>query len=820
MKASEISNIVKSGEASVTQPDADIERLLTDSRRLVEPATTLFFAIPTQRNTGCRYIDDLYRAGVRSFVVPTGYKVAHNDVNLWPVDDVVAALQRMAAYRRSCYHIPVVGITGSNGKTVVKDWLVQMLSADRRVVASPKSYNSQIGVPLSVWQMGDNHDIAIFEAGISQTGEMDALRDIIRPTIGIFTNIGQAHEEGFPSLESKIAEKLKLFSSCDTLIYCSDHRPLHDMIATLPDGRPEHLFTWGSAESNDLQLKNVTTTDGSSTLTLCHRGTSFTVTIPFVDRASRENVMHCIALMLLLGYPADTIARRCAALTAVEMRLEMDEAADDCLLINDSYSLDLSSLNIALDQLAHQRQHPRRTLIMSDIPQSALDRRTLYGQVAHLLRQRGVDRFIGIGPSLSDLADLFAPIAATEFYSSTDDFLAHISTTSFHDETILLKGARLFGFERIAKLLQRKSHETVMEVNLDALVNNLHYYRSRLAQGTRLMAMVKASSYGAGTVEVASTLQFNHVDYLTVAYIDEGVELRRGGITLPIMVMNPEPAGFDDIVRYRLEPDIYSFRILDLFADHLASSASVTEPFPIHIEFDTGMHRLGFTGNDVERLHERLGALRNLLRVESVFSHLACSEDPTMDDFTHRQIDRLREWSHGLPGIKHILNSSGISRFPEAQMDMVRLGIGLYGVAPEPEVQARLRQVSRLVTRISQIKDIPAGDTVGYNCRWCATRPSRIAILTIGYADGLHRGLGNGRGRVSINGHEAPIIGSVCMDMCFVDVTDVDCREGDRAVIFGEGDLLQRNATAAGTIPYELLTAVAPRVKRVYYHEE
>ncbi|MGX8712456.1 MAG: alanine racemase [bacterium] len=792
MNASEIQLVLKDSVSHVVRPDNDIRHLLTDSRTLTQPEGTLFFAIPTQRNSGVYYVNDLYKAGVRNFVVPIGSAFDYCDANLWEVPNVIAALQQLAAAHRAQYHIPVVGITGSNGKTIVKDWLVQLLSPDRHVVASPKSYNSQIGVPLSVWQMSEEHDIALFEAGISQPGEMEALRKVIQPTIGILTNIGSAHDENFNSQEQKLQEKMKLFSSVEYLISSADR---------------------------NFQLLSMVSDEHSTTLTINYHGTTFPVTIPFADRASQENVMHCIALMLFLGYSPEIIAQRCAKLVPVEMRLELNEAAGNSLLINDAYSLDFSSLTIALDFLAQLHHHFRRTLILSDIPQAGVNNRALYSKVAALLRQRGVSRLIAIGPVISRSADFFADMDAS-FYPSTDDFLSRVDRNTFHDETILLKGARSFEFERIAKMLQRKSHETVMEVNLNALVHNLNYFRSQLQPETKLMAMVKASSYGAGTVEVASALQFNHVDYLTVAYIDEGVELRRNGITLPIMVMNPEPAGFDDIIRYRLEPDIYSFRILELFVQKLSSiNPTLSAPHPIHIEFDTGMHRLGFSGADVPRLHECLSKLKKYVQVVSVFSHLACSEDSSMDDFTCQQIKYLNEWSDRLPGIKHILNSSGISRFPEAQMDMVRLGIGLYGIAPEPEVQKHLRQVSRLVTRISQIKDIPEGDTVGYNCRWKALRPSRIAILTIGYADGLHRGLGNGNGHVSINGQRAPIIGSVCMDMCFVDVTDIPCNEGDRAILFGEGDLLQQNAMAAHTIPYELLTSVAPRVKRVYYQE-
>ena len=820
MKAQEISEVIRPISSYIGQPQLMVEHLLTDSRRLTEPNNTVFFAISTKRNSGCRYIDDLYRAGVRQFVVPADSHCNYPDANIWQVSNPVEALQRLAAHRRSQYDIPVIGITGSNGKTIVKDWLVQLLSPDHHIVASPKSYNSQIGVPLSVWQIGPDHDLAIFEAGISEAGEMTSLQRIIEPTIGVFTNVGHAHDENFLTRGQKIAEKLQLFTHCDVLIYCADHKDIHSMVSDIESFRHIKKYTWGTGDECDVRLLSVETSAENSVLNVKSveaDGEPFSVTIPFVDRASQQNAMHCVTTMLYLGYGPDDIIQRCARLSPVEMRMEMNDAIGNCLLINDSYSLDLNSLTIALDFLYHQQHHHRRTLILSDILQAGVGSDELYAQVATLLHQRGVNRFIGIGPTLMRCRHLFASIDST-FYASTEDFLSLHDLSVFQDETILLKGARMFSFERIAKALQRKNHETVMEVNLDALVHNLNYFRSQLNPGTRLMAMVKASSYGAGTVEVASTLQFNRVDYLTVAYADEGVTLRQGGITLPIMVMNPEEACFDDIVRYRLEPDIYSFRILDSFAAFLQLHGQ--HDYPIHIEFDTGMHRLGFTGSDVDSLIQHLALHGERVVVRSVFSHLACSEDPHEDDFTRKQIERLRAWSTSLSGIKHILNSSGISRFPDAQMDMVRLGIGLYGVAPEPEVQSQLRQVSRLVTRISQIKDIPEGDSVGYNRRWIASRPSRIAILTIGYADGLHRGLGDGRGRVLIGGSEAPIVGSICMDMCFVDVTGIECAEGDRAVIFGEGDLLQRNAMAAGTIPYELLTAVAPRVKRVYYHEE
>ena len=822
MKADRITTMLSASRAVVNRPDYEVGVLATDSRTLVRPDEALFFAIRTKSGDGCRYVADLYHRGVRSFIVPSDCDVTFGDANIWYVDDVVAALQAVAAAHRSEFSIPVVGITGSNGKTVVKDWLVQLLTVDRRICASPKSYNSQIGVPLSVWQMSAGDNMAIIEAGISQPGEMARLREIIQPTIGILTNVGAAHDENFTSRRQKIAEKLKLFSQCEVLVYCADQPDLAEAIAADEALRDVRRFTWGCTDVADVRVVRMTANSRGSSIDIGFGGRSFTVTIPFSDTASQQDAMHCIALMCLLGYTPETITARCLLLSPVEMRMELIEATSGCLLINDSYSLDMGSLSIALDTLQHDRRHLKHTIIMSDMMQTGVPEDELYRQVADLLRQRSISRLIAIGPQLGRHRTLFEGMDAA-FYDSTDEFVARFERSMFSSETILLKGARVFGFERIAKLLQRRSHETIMEVNLDALLHNLSYYRSHLNPQTRLMAMVKASSYGAGKVEVASALQWSGVDYLTVAYADEGVELRRGGITLPIMVMNPEEAAFEDIVRYRLEPDIYSLRILDSFA---ACAASLGAKVPIHIEFDTGMHRLGYAESDIDVLAARLNSVSDTLVVRSIFSHLACSEDPSMDAFTRGQIACLQRCQERLKSLLpnsgevlcHILNSSGITRFPEAQMDMVRLGIGLYGISPEPEVQAQLREVSRLVTRISQIKNVPQGDSVGYNRAWVASRPTRLAILSVGYADGLNRHLG-GTGHVMIEGRLAPIVGKVCMDMCFVDVTDVPCAEGDRAVFFGEGDLLESNAAAAGTITYELLTNVSPRVRRIYIQE-
>lgn len=841
MLCRDLTSILRAVESHVAEPDRAFSRLLTDSRQLTDPGDTLFFAIPTKRNNGVRYVASLYEKGVRNFVVSSELEDEYrlsldkmHDANVWYVKDVVLSLQRMAEHHRHQFDIPVVGITGSNGKTIVKDWIVQLLAHDHNVVASPKSYNSQIGVPLSVWQIKPENDIAVIEVGISESGEMERLRNVVSPTIGIFTNIGQAHDENFLTRHQKIAEKLQLYTHCNTLIYCQDHKEIHSVISEKESLRHLCRFTWGSGAENPVQLTECVMGNHSTTLKIrlntelelppqikgFHSGCLFEVEIPFVDRASVENAMHCITLMLLLGYQPVDITSRCRGLMPVAMRLEMDEGINNCLLVNDSYSLDINSLAIALDFVQHERQHFQKTLILSDFVQSGFPEEELYSQVSSLIKQRGITKLIGIGPALSRCRSFFDGINSC-FFNTTDDFLQRYSFSDFENETILLKGARIFCFENIAKVLQRKRHETIMEVNLDALVHNANYYRSRIKPTTKLMAMVKASSYGAGKVEVANTLQFNHVDYLTVAYCDEGVELRRNGITLPIMVMNPEEESFDNIIRYHLEPDIYSFRILNLFSD--AARLYADSPVAIHVELDTGMHRLGFSPDDMEQLAQTLKTLDAPITVRSIFSHLACSEDPAMDDFTRMQIKRFSDGSSLLKHLLHrddilchILNSSGITRFPEAQFDMVRLGIGLYGISPEPEVQSMLLPVSTMKTRISQIKEIPCGDSVGYNRRWIAERDSRIAIIPIGYADGLSRHLGNSRGHVRIAGKDVPIIGSICMDMCFVDITGVDCQEGDEVILFGPDDMLTGMAEAAGTIPYEILTAVSPRVKRVY----
>ena len=821
-----------------------INEILIDSRHLVHPKSTIFVAIVSGRNDGHRYIAGLYEKGVRSFLVsalpdrsgllPGTVNEPENFFSLASfilVGNTLDALQKLGAAHRSRFSIPVIGITGSNGKTVVKEWLFHLMSKDKKIVRSPKSYNSQIGVPLSVWKMEPENDLALFEAGISLPGEMEKLEPIIRPSIGIFTNIGHAHDEGFRDLGQKVEEKLKLFIHSGTLIYCRDHELIHDKVMQDAFLDPVTKFTWGRNQESALQIIHVSPCESTgTTITGIFRNREQFVTIPFSDEASIENAIHCWALLLLLGFEADVISARMKTLIPIAMRLELKEAINHCSLVNDSYNSDINSLGIALDFLNQQTQHIKKTVILSDILQSGRDPDSLYREISGILTGKGISRIIGIGTEISRQASRF-PMEKS-FYSTTHDFLDHFPFSSLRDEAILLKGARIFEFERISHALQQKSHETILEIRLDALVHNLNYYRSKLEPGTRTMAMVKAFSYGSGSFEIANLLQFHRVDYLAVAYADEGVELRKAGITLPIMVMNPEEESFDLLLQYNLEPEIYNFRVMGMLERAIPENQGESKiPVPVHLKIDTGMHRLGFDPSEIESLVERLKNNPEL-RVQSVFSHLAASEDPTEDKFTRNQIRSLQdtaekiENSLGYSFLVHILNSAGISRFPEAQMGMVRLGIGLYGVGFNEEEQHNLRNVSTLKTVISQIKKVKAGDTIGYNRKGVAPEDKVIAILPIGYADGFSRRLGNGAGKVMINGIPARTIGNISMDTCMVDISE-QCAlagsppvcEGDEVIIFGDDYPIAQLARDLGTIPYEILTGISRRVKRVYFFE-
>lgn len=811
-------------EAGIGAPaDAQVSELLTDSRKVAHPAQSLFFAIKGQRRDGHDYLNELYEKGVRNFVISqTAAILPGVAANYIVVPDAQMALQEIAAAHRRQFSFPVIAITGSNGKTIIKEWLYQLLREDHSIVRSPKSYNSQIGVPLSVWEMHQAHNLGIFEAGISEPGEMALLEKVICPDIGIFTNIGSAHDENFSGTIEKIREKMQLFQHIKSLIYCRDYAGIHDAVMHL-DSQMK-IFSWSRKSKADLQVGRIRKSEHETEVQAIYRNEFIQIRIPFTDDASVENAIHCWALMLMMEYDTNVIAQRMELLSPVAMRLEMKEGINNCSIINDSYNSDLGSLTIALDFMNQQHQHPRRTIVLSDILQSGRDELQLYSQVSELLTQKKVNRLIGIGPALSRNQHLFG--LEKDFYSSTDDFLRDLNYGSFSNETVLIKGARSFGFERISRALQQKAHETVLEINLNAIVHNLNLFKSRLKPETKLMVMVKAFSYGSGSFEIANVLQFHRVDYLAVAYADEGVELRKSGITLPIMVMNPEEQSFDAMISYKLEPEIYSFRIFQHFTEALRrrSRHDGVDRFPVHLELDTGMKRLGF---DESELNELIIRLKNnkKIKVASVFSHLVASDESVHDAFTREQIQRFERMSQQLqshfnyPILKHILNSSGILRFPEARFDMVRLGIGLHGIAATPNEQRQMQSVATLKTTISQIRQVKEGETIGYSRVGIARKDMTVATVGIGYADGLSRRLGNGAGSMQVMDRQAPVIGNVCMDMTMIDITGIPAREGTEVIVFGQSPSILDIARITGTIPYEVLTGISGRVKRVYFHE-
>lgn len=821
---SQIKNTLRAELYPVTGfEDLSVEKLLIDSRSLVEPEGTIFIALKTPKNDGHRYIGELYRKGVKIFLVEKGYSgfKLYDEAIFIVVPDTLNALQELAAWHRSHFNMPVLAITGSNGKTIVKEWLYQLLSPDLNIVRSPRSYNSQVGVPLSVWQMDDKSAMAIFEAGISMPGEMGKLEKIIRPTAGIFTNIGEAHGVNFNTLQQKTEEKLKLFKGVKTLIYCKDHKVIDVAVRHEASLKNVTLFTWSVKPGADLHITNIEKQGGKTMVHALFGKDEVSVEIPFIDEASIENAMHCWTYMLKEGFAANIIAERMKGLQAVAMRMEMITGMNNCTIISDVYNSDITSLSLALDFLNQQKQHIKKTLVLSDILQGAGDENETYSKVAAIVKTKRPSRIIGIGPDISRFSGLFD--IEKHFFRSTNEFLGHFGEFGFKDEAILLKGARDFEFERISKLLQHKAHETVLQINLNALVHNLNYFRSKVKPGTKIMAMVKAFSYGSGSYEIANVLQYHKADYLAVAYADEGVELRMAGISLPIMVMNPEPGSFDSIIRYQLEPEVYNFRTLNMVTEAVKRS-SAGQRVPIHIKLDTGMHRLGFCSEDIERL---IGLLKieQGIKVQSVFSHLAASDADKHKQYTLEQISRFNTMSNLItnalqyPVIRHILNSAGIVRYPEAQFDMVRLGIGLYGIGVNAAEQEKLENVSTLKTTISQINRLKKGETVGYNRRGVLEKDSVIATVAIGYADGYGRELGNGNGSMMVNGKVAYVTGDVCMDMCMIDITGIDAREGDEVIIFNNIPSLIRMAESMKTIPYEVLTSLSPRVKRVYLHE-
>jgi len=790
-----------------------IDNISIDSRSLQNNKNTLFFALVGPNNDAHIYISDLIEIGVQNFVVTHIPKELSKKATFLVVENTLDALQKFAAHHRSLFKFPVFGLTGSNGKTIVKEWLNFLLSPDFNIIRSPKSYNSQVGVPLSVIHINDKHNLGIFEAGISKMHEMEKLEVIIKPTIGIITNIGSAHDEGFEDLEKKITEKLKLFKHSKLIIYQKNKA-----IDALIESKIK-TFSWSfDDETADVFVVKKTVEDKTH-LQIRNSKDNFEVQIPFQDEASVENAISCLMVLLSFKYSKTTIQERMQWLYPVEMRLKVKNGINNTTLIDDSYSSDFQSLKIALDFLESQTQYKNKTLILSDIFQSGLSDEELYSKVAQLITSNNINRVIGIGETISRFKHKFKNCIT---FKNTADFFLNLNYLNFINETILIKGARHFQFEEIVAALEEKTHETVLEINLNAIGHNLSFFKSKLKPTTKMMVMVKAFGYGSGGFEIAKLLEHHKVDYLGVAFADEGIALKNAGISLPIMVLNPETTSFSSIIQYKLEPEIYSLKGLNAFLE-IAEKRKLKH-FPVHLKLDTGMHRLGFSA---ENLDELIAILKDnkFVSVKSILSHLATSDDLKHQDFAHSQIDLFENLSSKLINelqikpIRHILNTSGITNFPEAQYDMVRLGIGLYGISNDEEEQKYLENVGTLKSIISQIRTIQAGESVGYGRRFIAEKTTKIATIPIGYADGISRHWGNGVGFVTINNQKATIVGSICMDMLMVNCSNIQCKEGDEVIVFGESPTVAFMANQLQTIPYEILTSISQRVKRVFYRE-
>ncbi len=802
-------------------PDLPVTDIITDSRQPGITAGLVFLAIRGINHDGHLFIGNLYMKEVRVFIVENLPKdpATFAGAAFISVNNSVEALQLLASYKRMRFSSPVIAITGSAGKTIVKEWLADVLGQTISVIRSPRSYNSQIGVPLSVWKLDEKYKLGIFEAGISFPGEMEKLQKVIYPDIGVITNIGDAHSENFKDNYEKASEKLKLFLNSSLIVYCSDQELLKELITNDDALRSKKIIDWSCKNKNsEIFVKNSSLETGQSSIEMIYNGISYKFEIPFSDRASVENAITVAAVCLALGTNSEIIRIGLSKLVSVAMRMEMKNGINNCQLIEDYYNSDPGSLGMALDYLGSQNKQ-KSTLILSDFIQSGRDEKDLYGEVADLLKKAGIDKFIGIGDALSENRNLFDMDSV--FYNSTEDFIRTFNGNEFRNEIILLKGARIYEFEKIGKLLEQQIHQTVLEINLDAISHNLNEFRHCLDPATRIMAMVKAFAYGAGSSEIGGLLEYHGVSYLGVAYVDEGVELRSGGVTLPVMVMNPDPAASELMIRYNLEPEIFSFSFLDTFIE-VASKHGLIH-YPVHIKIDTGMHRLGFMKEEIGKLADRIKTA-DCIKVISVFSHLAAGEDPSLDSFTRKQVEVYMEAASqiktatGYQFLRHILNSSGIVRFPEYQFDMVRPGIGIYGVGDFEGLS--LKTTGYFKTRISQVKKIPPNDPVGYGCSDVSDKERIIAILPVGYADGLKRMLGNRVGSLFIKGRRVQIIGNICMDMCMADITGLNAEPGDEAEIFGENIKISEIACICKTIPYEILTSIPGRVKRIFFREQ
>lgn len=829
MKLPELKEITKA--VCLPEPgNLEITELAIDSRKIQNPEQCLFIALSGTFRDGHQFIKAAWQKGVRTFLVNRIPEENFPDTYFLQVDNTLSALQKIATAHREKFHFPVIGITGSNGKTIIKEWLFQLLADDFHIVRNPKSYNSQIGVPLSIWQIKDGDELGIFEAGISQPGEMENLTKIIRPDMGIFTNIGDAHSEGFLSTKQKIREKLLLFRQVKKLFYCKDHADLQEEILLFQNqlkgtGTAPELCGWSRHADAPFRILETHKHQRQTTIKGYFQQREVSIQIPFEDEASVENAIHCWNVLLHLGISDEEIAKNMQALHSVAMRLERVHGINNSLLINDTYNSDVTSLQIALDVLVQQKQYTKKTVILSDLLQISRPDDDLYEKVAGWIAGKNIQRLIGIGPAISKHKSVFRKHKNLRsiFFKSTTDFLKKFHLITFKREAILLKGARVFRFEKIEHLLEQKIHKTVLEINLSAIIHNLKAYKNLLPPEVKMMAMVKAYSYGSGSYEIALALQEAGIDYLGVAYVDEGVMLRKAGIQTPIMVMNPESGAYDRMIFWKLEPEIYSLEALHSFQD----IARILEQknYPIHLKLDTGMHRLGF-------LHEDLAALKSCLkeqpgiRVVSIFSHLAGSGAKEFDEFTRQQVQLFRKMAADIASILpqkpllHILNSAGITRHPQYHFDMVRLGLGLYGIDSSGKIQKKLLPTGKLKTTIAQIHTIKTGESVGYDRRGKTLRDSRIATVNIGYADGYFRDFGNENSYMLVHGQKAPVIGSICMDMCMLDVTDIpEARAGDEAIVFGESPHLNQLAKWANTIPYEIMTGISQRVNRVYVEE-
>jgi len=795
----------------------EIKYLSIDSRKSLKSPFTLFFAINGERHDGHKYLSGLAESGVKQFIVERDLDAsAYPGCNILKVDSSVYALQTLSGHHRKTFKNPLIAITGSSGKTIVKEWLYQLLAKDHNVYRSPKSYNSQVGVPLSLWHLNNGYELAFIEAGISMPGEMEKLERIINPDIGLFTNLGPAHDIGFASREEKAKEKAKLFKKCRKVIFCSDHELVKKAVLDL---NLSEYFTW-SSENKEADLTIEFPEGIGRTLRCQFDSHQFEIDLPGNDKATLQNASHCLALLLSLGFSPWEVQKRFRDLTPVSMRLELKKGMNGCYLINDTYNNDLAGLEMALDFLDHQSSGLTKTVILSDILHSGLEDNRLYSQVAELLRKKNIKKFIGIGNSMLGSRELFPD--SSQFYASTKELLEKTDVNSFQNEVILVKGARPFSLEKIIDKLQLKIHSTVLEINLDALTHNLNYFRSKLQPGVEIVVMVKAFAYGSGMVEIARWLQYHRVDYLAVAYPDEGVSLRNSGVELPIMVLNSARGSFDKLVAYNLEPEIYSLGFLRELKNFLNGKE---EKLKVHLKLDTGMHRLGFMEEDLEELVGLLEQIPNI-QVESMFTHLAGQEDPQLEEFTRSQVALFKKMYEFIcQGLKyrpkrHVLNSAGITRFPQFHFERVRLGIGLYGVDSDKEVQKHLRHISTFKTIISQIRSVRKGETVGYGRKGLATKDIRVATIPVGYADGYDRRFSNGTGFVLIHGQKAPVIGNVCMDMTMINIEDISAKEGDEVIVFGENHSITELANQIGTIPYEILTNVGERVKRIFLSEE